>query len=907
MSQRVQMEDNGLFLTLEDAALGTGGEAAIYPVSDQPSLVAKIYHKPTSEHADKLAAMLAAPPVDPMASSGHHAIAWPTSRLLSADGDIRVVGFLMPRVHNVRLVHEFYNPRARMQICPLFHYGYLLRTARNLAVTVQALHNWGYVVGDLNAANLLVSTQALVTLVDTDSFQVPATNRMFRCTVGTPEYTPPELQGARFADVDRGPEHDAFSLSVLIFQLLMQGTHPFAGVFRGAGEPVPIPRRISEGHWPYAINNNSYQPTPHAPPWEVLPPPVQELMRRCFEEGHAEPKRRPTAADWQQALQEGEKMLVACLKNTQHQFSKTLEHCPWCKMAAQHKRDPFPSAEDLRVQVSEALSTTLKSPGRKTILAPAGDVPAGSKSRSGAGPTAAQPVSKPVQPLPMAQPVDDAPRGGHRWLWTGLISSAVLMTVAVVLVWAVIIKRPSAKKAQIARMPLWCTPATDGPPFLKEGEPLPVDQLVRLSGHTDSVRSVAFGPDGRRAVSGGSDRSVRLWNLVEGKELQRMLGHTDTVWSVAVSPDGRQALSGSYDGTMRLWSLTTGQEVRRFVGHSKGVTSVAFSPLGVLAASGSADQTVRMWDIETGEELLRFGGHTDWVDGIAFSGDGRQVVSGGDDKTLWIWDLTRARSYRMIAKHTNSIASVAFSPYGDAVLAGSSDHGVRLWDIHRGRVRRLMDGHTGAVHSVACAPDGRHAASGSADKTVRYWDMLDGRQLHTLSGHASKVNSVAIAPDGRTILSASDDHTIRWWHIPDTESLNQFYRGTPAEFAGLIPEAQLLQGTWSVVAYERDGAAVPASLWQPLSLTFQSDVIHASRGATFMSAKFRLPQNAPPRSIDISFHQDGAAQTAQGVYELHGDLMRLCYPNIPGAARPAKLPDTPGLGFDVLLLRREGL
>ena len=64
-------------------------------------------------------------------------------------------------------------------------------------------------------------TQALVTLVDSDSFQVTVGDKIYRCTVGKTEYTPPELQGTRFADIDRGADHDPFALAILIFQLLM--------------------------------------------------------------------------------------------------------------------------------------------------------------------------------------------------------------------------------------------------------------------------------------------------------------------------------------------------------------------------------------------------------------------------------------------------------------------------------------------------------------------------------------------------------------------------------------------------------------------------------------------------------------------------------------------------------------
>ncbi|MBY0526051.1 MAG: tetratricopeptide repeat protein [Gemmataceae bacterium] len=352
---RVRLEATGEALNLDATPLGRGGEAAIHALTDTATAVAKIYHQPTAEHAAKLGAMLAAPPADPMAGTGHVSIAWPSTRLFDADS--RCIGYLMPRVHEARLLHEFYNPKVRQQVCPGFHHGYLLRTARNLAAAVRAVHERGYVIGDVNESNILVTTTALVALIDTDSFQVRASDQVFRCRVGKPEYTPPELQRARFAEVDRGPEHDAFGLAVLIFQLLMQGAHPFLGVFTGQGEPASIPRRIEAGHWPYATSRTvPYKPTPLAPPFAVLPAPVRDLMQRCFDDGHTNPASRPGAREWQQALHAAEKELITCPDNPQHCYHGRLSTCPWCDLAQIHGRDPFP---------------TPGLPGRATVSRPA--------------------------------------------------------------------------------------------------------------------------------------------------------------------------------------------------------------------------------------------------------------------------------------------------------------------------------------------------------------------------------------------------------------------------------------------------------------------------------------------------------------------------------------------------------
>ena len=277
--------------------IGAGGEARIFPVPHDPKLAAKVYHDPTEERAQKLAVMLANPPKDPLAAKGGISIAWPVDLLVTADRARRVVGFLMPRVSGMRPIIDFYHPKTRRQQCPLFSYRYLHHTARNVAAAVGALHVRRYVVGDVNHSNILVSETAMATLVDTDSFQVRdlRTGKFYRCPVGTKEFTPREMQGKRFSDIDRGPEQDLFGLGVLIFQLLMEGTHPFAGVFTGHGDDPPLDARISRGHFPYSTRRVPYQPVPHAPPLEILHPGIQRLFVQCFEEGHRDPCRRPDA------------------------------------------------------------------------------------------------------------------------------------------------------------------------------------------------------------------------------------------------------------------------------------------------------------------------------------------------------------------------------------------------------------------------------------------------------------------------------------------------------------------------------------------------------------------------------------------------------------------------------------
>jgi hypothetical protein len=237
-----------------------------------------------------------------------------------------------------------------------------------------------------------------------------------------------------------------------------------------------------------------------------------------------------------------------------------------------------------------------------------------------------------------------------------------------------------------------------------------------------------------------------------------LLGHEHWVRSVAVLPDGQRALSGGWDRTMRLWDLETGEE-RRCFKTSDRCDAVAALPDGLRGLSGSGN-TMQLWDLETGAELLRFE-NMGSVQALAVLPDGRRVISGSvepGNETLRLWDLETGALLRLFRGNLGIVRAVTALPDGQRALSGSSDYILRLWHVETGAQLREFHGTPGGLWeqwlghqftSVAVLDDGRRALSPSGDRTMRLWDLETGAELRRSKVQPSLIRAVAVLPNGR--------------------------------------------------------------------------------------------------------------------------------------------------------------
>lgn len=202
------------------------------------------------------------------------------------------------------------------------------------------------------------------------------------------------------------------------------------------------------------------------------------------------------------------------------------------------------------------------------------------------------------------------------------------------------------------------------------------------------VSSVAISADGRLLAAGSSEGEITTLDLPVGEQLRSFAWHSEhtldwhtkgSVKVVAISTDRKTLASGGSDRTIKLWNLETEEPLFTLSGHSGYINCVTFSPEGSTLVSGSSDKTIKLWDLKTGTLQRTLYGHLYPVRSVAISPDGQVIASASDDETIRIWNYSTGELLRTLSGHLGGVNSVAFSPDGQILISGSQDMTIKFW------------------------------------------------------------------------------------------------------------------------------------------------------------------------------------------------------------------------------------
>ncbi len=249
-------------------------------------------------------------------------------------------------------------------------------------------------------------------------------------------------------------------------------------------------------------------------------------------------------------------------------------------------------------------------------------------------------------------------------------------------------------------------------------------ELIRtLAGHDREVSGLAFASDGRLLVSGGDDRTTRVWEVETGAEHQR-LDHDEPVQEVAVNRDGVVVIGSPSSLT---WWYRDAQRPSRVDLGSARLDQMALDPDSKLLAVALDDGSLRVYvgeipvDLATYEDLTLVGwsGLNPFVAGFVKSGDAAELRG---------WDPLTGKKIHPGAVAPGGLSRPALArPHGTSVAVSNEDNQVLLLDVQSGAVAQTLTGHGESVTALAWPANGDVLVTSSADGTVVVWDVTDGR------------------------------------------------------------------------------------------------------------------------------------------------------------------------------------
>ncbi|MDY0166451.1 MAG: prenyltransferase/squalene oxidase repeat-containing protein [Thermoguttaceae bacterium] len=297
-------------------------------------------------------------------------------------------------------------------------------------------------------------------------------------------------------------------------------------------------------------------------------------------------------------------------------------------------------------------------------------------------------------------------------------------------------------------------------------------EMAAMHGHSGPVASMAFSPDALFVLTGGDDKTVRLWDTAGSRELRQFRGSADKVLAVAFSPDGQTvfALTGQdsvpADGAVRFWDAGIGGDPTSVsVADGQQVHSLAVAPDGEHVAVGCHDGTIRLIDLRSGDEVRSFQGHSGAVNGVAFSPDGAAILSGGEDGGVLAFNRNTGTEVRRFPGHRGPVRAVAVAPDGGEAISAGDDRMVRLWDLRGDKPRAVLSGHEQAVTGVAYSLTGDRAVSAGRDGKLIVWHVGELREERRFDAPDGSLLAVAVSPDGSRAVTAGQDGAVRLWGL----------------------------------------------------------------------------------------------------------------------------------------------
>ena len=246
-------------------------------------------------------------------------------------------------------------------------------------------------------------------------------------------------------------------------------------------------------------------------------------------------------------------------------------------------------------------------------------------------------------------------------------------------------------------------------------------------------------------ASAASDGLVKVWNMSSWTCEKTFPADSNCVYALEWWPSSRLLVTGGHERSIKLWKVTSGVCRAILRGHDKWISALRMVGPDMLA-SGSGDKRVKLWSLTRQTYIVTLTGHADVVTALEVLVEEDALASASLDGTIMIWGLRNLTCVQQFRAHMSAVNSLQALGAGKFASA-SDDKLIKVWWLIDTRQPwKTLLGHMGPVRSLRFLPlAGGRLISGSEDKNVRVWAVVSGRSLRTLHGQ-SPVNAIELIP-----------------------------------------------------------------------------------------------------------------------------------------------------------------
>jgi WD40 repeat protein len=278
---------------------------------------------------------------------------------------------------------------------------------------------------------------------------------------------------------------------------------------------------------------------------------------------------------------------------------------------------------------------------------------------------------------------------------------------------------------------------------------------------------MAFSPSGNYLVTGGTDRTVKVWDGYGLQQKGNLTGPEKAVMYVEFSRSEDFVVAGCSDGSTWIWAnfLRVHKCLR---GHQGKVFSAKLLGSEDKLITCSDDKTIKIWDIQQRTCIKSISCKSSPND-IGISKDGCMLYSAHTDCCVRVWDSKNGECIYEIGNiHTDRITSLSVSPDGCQILTNSRDNSLKVISTFTYEVEATMrhDGYrNGLPWARACwSPDGRLVAAGAQSGAIFVWEAASAALQSSLSGtQRSCISQIAWNPSGIHVVSSDRTGYISFW------------------------------------------------------------------------------------------------------------------------------------------------